>query len=120
MAQWVKNLSAGVPIVAQQKQIQLGTIRSRVRSLALLGGLRIWHCRELWYRLQLQLRFRVAVAVEKASSYSSNWTPSLGTCICRRCCPKKTKDKKKKSICLQQLGSLWRRGFNPQPGNAVG
>ena len=32
----------GVPIVAQQKWIQLGTMKLWVRSLALLSGLRIW------------------------------------------------------------------------------
>ena len=37
--------------MAQQKRIQLGTMRLRVLSLALLSGLRIWHCRELWCRL---------------------------------------------------------------------
>ena len=37
----------GVPIMAQQKQIRLGTMRLQVRSLALLSGSRIWHCREL-------------------------------------------------------------------------
>ena len=36
--------------------IQLGTMRLRVRSLALLRGLRIWRCRELWCRSQTQLR----------------------------------------------------------------
>jgi len=30
----------------------------------------------------------------KAGSYSSDSTPSLGTSICHRCGPKKTKDKK--------------------------
>jgi len=34
----------GVPGVAQWKQIRLGTMRMRVRSLALLSGLRIWCC----------------------------------------------------------------------------
>ena len=32
----------GVPIMVQQKRIQLGTMRLWVRSLALLSGLRIW------------------------------------------------------------------------------
>ena len=53
----------GVPIVAQQKRIQLGTMRLWVRSLALPSGLRIWHCHELWCRSQTQLRSGVAVAV---------------------------------------------------------
>ena len=32
------KMSPGVPVVAQQKQIRLGTLRFRVRSLASLGG----------------------------------------------------------------------------------
>ena len=53
----------GVPVMAQWKQIQLGTIRLWVRSLALLSGLRVQHCHELWCRLQMQLGSCVAVAV---------------------------------------------------------
>ena len=49
--------------MAQQKQIQLGTTRLWVRSLALLSELRIQHCRELWYRLQTQFGSGVAAAV---------------------------------------------------------
>ena len=55
--------SYGVPIVAQQKPIRLGTIRLQVQSLALLSGLRIQHCYELWCRLQMQLGSGVAVAM---------------------------------------------------------
>ena len=83
-----------VPIVVQQKQILLGTVRLRVRSLALFSGLRIWHCHELWCKLKMRLGFDVAVA--EAGSCSSNLTPSLGTSISRRCGPKKTGKKKKK------------------------
>ena len=53
----------GVPIVAQRKQIRLGTMRLQVWSLALLSGSRIPPCRELWYRLQMRLGSGVAVAV---------------------------------------------------------
>ena len=53
----------GVPVVAQQKRIQLGTLRLWVRSLALLSGLRILHWRELWGRSQTGLGSGVAVAV---------------------------------------------------------
>ena len=63
MAQWLTNLT-------------------RNQSLPLLSGLRIWHCHELWCRLQSQLRSHVAVALALAGSYSSNWTPNLGTHIC--------------------------------------
>ena len=41
----------------------------------------------------MQLGSCVAVAVVEASSYSSHWTPSLGTSICHMCGPKKTKKK---------------------------
>ena len=34
--------------------------------------------------------------VKDLGSYSFNWTPSLGTSICRGCGPKKTKKKQKK------------------------
>ena len=53
----------GVPVVVQQKQIQLGTMRLRVRSLALLSRLTIRRCRELWWRLQTRLRSRITVAL---------------------------------------------------------
>ena len=53
--------------------------------LASLSGLRILGCHEMWL---------------KASNYSSNSLPSLGTSICCRCSPKeerKKRGKKKKS-----------------------
>ena len=53
----------GVPIVAQQKRILLGTMGLRVRSLTLLSGLRIRCCHKLQCRLQMWLGSRVAVAV---------------------------------------------------------
>ena len=71
----------GVPVVVQWKQIRLGTMRLRVRSLALLHGLRIQCCRELWGRLQMRLGSHVAVAVVWAGGYSSDSTPSLETSI---------------------------------------
>ena len=52
----------GVPEVAQQKQTQLVSMRTKVQSLASLSGLRIWHCHDLWGRLQIQLGYGVAVA----------------------------------------------------------
>ena len=56
------NHSEWVPIVAQWKQIRLGTMRLRVQFLASLSGLRIWRCCELWCRLQMQLGYGIAVA----------------------------------------------------------
>ena len=45
----------GVPVMAQLKRTQLMSTRMRVQFLALHSGLRIWRCRELWYRLQTRL-----------------------------------------------------------------
>ena len=50
-----KTINIGVPIMVQQKQIQLGTMRLQVQSLASLSGLRIWRCCELWCGSQMQL-----------------------------------------------------------------
>ena len=86
-----------VPIVAQQKQIQLASMRSQVQSLVSLSGLRIQHCCELWCRSQTWLRSGVTIAVVQASGYSSDSTPSLGTYICCGCSLRKTKDQKKKN-----------------------
>ena len=41
-----------------------------------LSGLRIWHCHELWCRLQMWLGSCVAMAVTVAGSCSSDWTPA--------------------------------------------
>ena len=56
-------------------------MRIQVRSLASLSRLRIWHCHELWHRLQTRLRSLGAVAVVEAGSCSSDSTPSLGISI---------------------------------------
>ena len=50
-----KKKFLGVPVMAQQKRIRLGTMRLQVQSLASLSELRIWHCLELWRRSQMRL-----------------------------------------------------------------
>ena len=113
--------SPGGPVVASGYRTQLVSMRMPVRSLASLSGLRIWRCHELWRRLQTQLRSHTAVA----GSYRSDSTPSLGTSICRRCSPKKTKKKKKsrfeKTLAeVRQLSSYFRYDFMIQPIPAFG
>ena len=44
--------------------------------------------------MKKQLRSDLAVAVVWTGSYSSDFTPSLGTSICSRCGPKKKKKEK--------------------------
>ena len=72
-------------------------MRTRVLSLALLSGLRIQRCSELWCRWQTWLLGSgVVVAVVQAGSYSSHSTPSLGTSICHRCGRLKKKKEEEK------------------------
>ena len=58
----IKNRQQGLPILAQRKRIQLGSMM-RVPSLALLSGLKIQRCREPWCRSQMRLRSGDAVAL---------------------------------------------------------
>ena len=60
---WFTFHVRGVPVMAQWKWIQLGTMRLWVWSLASLSGLRIWHCCELWCRSQMWLRSGFAVVL---------------------------------------------------------
>ena len=96
-----------VPVMAQWKQIWLVSMRTQVRSLALLSGLNIWCCHELWCRWKTQLGsdMAVAVAVAYTRGYSSNMTPSLRTSICRRYGPKKTKERKREKERKNMQGS---------------
>ena len=71
----------GVPIVAQWKQIRLGTMRLQVRSLASLSGL-LW----LWGRL-------AAVALIRPLA----WEPPCATGVALRK-DKKTRKEKRNSV----------------------
>ena len=46
-------------------------------------------------------------AVVLASSHSSDWIPSLGTSICHRCSPKRSKKKKKKRRSYEEKYLYW-------------
>ena len=69
--------------MAQRKQIQLGTKRLRVQSLASLSGLRIWRCCELWCRAAAEALIRPLA-----------WEPPYATSMALK--SKKRKKKKKK------------------------
>ena len=97
----------------------------RVRSLALLSGLRIQCCCELWCRSQVQLRSHVAAAIVQAGSCSSNSTPSLVTSICQGSKKQTNKQKGERftwssncrgsgrcgSVCLIPSLVLWVKGY---------
>ena len=51
-----RNKLQRVPVMAQQKLIQLGTMRLRVPPLTLPSGLRIWHCCGCGVGQQLQFQ----------------------------------------------------------------
>ena len=62
----------------------------------LAQGLKIWRCYELCV-VQVTDKARILNCCGCGigwGSYSSDWTPSLGTSICLGCGPKKTKKKK--------------------------
>ena len=52
-------------------------MRTQVRSLASLSGLRIRHCLELWCGLQTRLGFQVAVAAALIGALA--WEPPYAT-----------------------------------------
>lgn len=97
-------INIGVPVLTQQKRIQLGTRTFCVPLLASLSGLRIWCCPELWCSVggrhgsdPVLLWCRLA-----AVALIQSLIP-LGTSISHRCGPKKQKEKKKDAIniCVQ-------------------
>ena len=64
-------------------------MRMQVQSLALLGGLRIRHCSELWCRSQTQLISHVAVAVAIGWQLQLLFNAKSGYLHMQRCCPTK-------------------------------
>ena len=91
---FLKIVKIGVPVVAQRKQIWLGTMRLRVSSLPSLSGLRILRCPELWCRfrrgsdLVLLWLWRRPVATVLIRPLA--WEPPYDV----GCSPKRQKDKK--------------------------
>ena len=93
-------------------------MRTWVPSLASLSGLRILCCHELWCRSQAWLRSHFAVAVVRPAAVADS-TSILGTSICHKCGPKKTKRPKKTKPQIGTFGHLgglvllmWRFSFS--------
>ena len=90
----------GVPAVVQRKQIQLGTMRSQVRSLGLLSGLKIWRCHELECKVTDVVRILSGCGCGCGWQLQLQFDPQLGNlhmlCVRRKKAQKKQKKKKKK------------------------
>ena len=71
-------------------------MRLQVRSLALLSGLRLWHCCELWCRLQTWLRSRVAVALLRPLAWEPPYAAGAALEKAKRQKKKKKKKERKK------------------------
>ena len=84
----------------------------QVCSLASISGLRIWHCHELWCRLQTWLRSCAAVAGAQAGSCSSDLTPSLGISICCQCGPEK-QQQQQKNLLIASLFFIFHSHYTP-------
>ena len=96
-AQWVKTCFVGSSHHGSA-EMNMTSIHEEAGPISgLVQQVKIENGCELWCRSQRQLRSGIAVAVAEASSYSSNWTPSLATSIYHRCSPEK---KKKRQILL--------------------
>ena len=101
----IKKNKQGVPVVALQKQIRLGTMRLQVQSLALLSGLGIRLCHKLWCRLQTQLGFGIVMAlvyrpVAVALIRSLAWGPPYAVSAALKKQTKTNKQTNKKPRCM--------------------
>ena len=80
-------------------------MRTWVQSVALLSGLRIWCCRELWCRVQTWLGSVVAVAVAAviAPIQPLAWEPSyaVGAALNKQTNKQKTKKIQQKEMNLR-------------------
>ena len=103
----IKKSIGEVAIVAQWKRIRTVSMRMWVRSLALLSGLGIWRCCELWCSSQTRLGSCIAVLWRRPAATAPiiplAWEPpyAMGPAL-----KKKTKDQKKKKIQMLWLNQV--------------
>ena len=87
-------------------------MKMQVWSLALLSGLRIWHCCKLWQGHGCGSDLMLLVAVLWVGSCSSDLTPRPGTSLCCRCNSKK---KKKISVVEATISVVLYYGSSSKP-----
>ena len=80
----------GVLVVAKWKLVSMSL---QVQSLALLSGLRIWRCWELWCGLHTHLGSGIAVAVVWLAAVAPIWPPSWELLYAAGVIPSKKKKK---------------------------
>ena len=102
----VRKAPEGVTVVAQPCGIRLGSMRTQVRSLVSLSGLRISCCCELWRRSQMCLPSGVAVAV--VWGWQLRLPPPAGElpCAADAALKSKTKNLPEKSKCWGHVEKL--------------
>ena len=88
-------------------------MRMQVQFLALLSGLWIQGCRELWCRLQMGLRSGVAVTAAQAGSYSSIQPLTWKLPYAKGMALKRKKKKGISSHCSNRQGI----NYNPTPAS---
>ena len=108
----IKKKKGGVPVTVRQKGIWLGTMRLCVQSLALLSGLKIQCCHDLWGSLQMWLGSGVAVALGSLAAEAPirhlAWEPPYAAGVTL----KRTKKDKKKQQQQQQKKKVMRQGLS--------
>ena len=97
--------------MAQWKQIQLETMRLRVRSLASFSGLRIWRCRERWCRSQMWLGSCIAVAIVYRPAATAlirplAWELPYAAGAALKSKKKRKKERKRKKECVFYVMSI--------------
>ena len=115
-------------LVICKRSSHCGTLEMNPTSNHVISGsipglaqwLKIRYCNELWCMSQMWLKSSVGVAIAKASSWSSDSTPSLRICICQECNPKNQiyicilyiKGLAQCSICICSINTIEGQGKN--------
>ena len=104
---FLKTQKCRVPIAAQQKPLQLVSMRMLVQSLASLRGSGIWHCCEMWGRSQVQPGSFIAVAMIRPLAWELPYVAGVALKSKKQNKNKNSKQKFKTQKC--EIKILYRR-----------